>query len=78
MAYTEPLTINDHHRLADGLLVSDMALEELLGDMGAEVGRLVPTNLVVVHIDGTQLLQNVHLVLTYCVCTVMCVSNNGA
>ena len=42
-----------------------MALQELLGDVGAKVGRLVPANLVVVHVDGTQLLQNVHLVLTY-------------
>lgn len=62
----EVLTINEHHRLADGLLVSDMALQELLGDVGTEVGRLVPTNLVVVHVDSTKLLQNVHLVLTYC------------
>ena len=40
-----------------------MALEELLGDVGAEVGGLVPAHMVVVHIDVTQLAQNVDLIL---------------
>ena len=42
-----------------------MALEEVLGDVGAQVSGLVPSHLVIVNVDGTKLLENIHLVLDW-------------
>ena len=47
------LTIYKDSGFLDGLLISDVALQEVLGDVGVEVSGLVPTNLMVVHIDRT-------------------------
>ncbi len=57
------LTINENNGLFDSLLVSHVALQELLVDVGVEVRGLIPADLVVVNVDGPKLLQNVHLVL---------------
>ena len=42
-----------------------MALKKVLGDVRAQVGGLVPSHLVVVNVDGTKFLENIHLVLDW-------------
>ena len=42
-----------------------MALKKVLGDVGAQISGLVPSDLVVVNVDGTKLLENIHLVLDW-------------
>lgn len=57
------LTINEHNRLFNGMLVTELRVEQRSANKGAIVGGLVPAYMQMVNVDMTQRTHHLHLVL---------------
>lgn len=57
------LTINEHNRLFNGMLVTELRVEQRSANKGAIVGGLVPAHMQMVNVDVTQRTHHLHLVL---------------
>lgn len=57
------LTINEHNRLFNGMLVTELRVEQRSANKGAIVGGLVPAHMQMVNVDMTQRTHHLHLVL---------------
>lgn len=57
------LTVNKHNRLFNGMLVTELRVEQRSANKGAIVGGLVPAHMQMVNVDMTQRTHHLHLVL---------------
>ena len=57
------LTVDEHHRLLDGVLVAELGVEQRAADEGAVEGGLVPAHVQMVDVDVAQGPHHLHLIL---------------
>lgn len=61
----KPLTINKHHRLLDGMLVTELRVQQRSTDKRAVICGLIPADVKMVDVNVTQAPHHLHLVLNW-------------
>ena len=63
--WSQGLTVDEDNRLLDGMLVTELGVEEGTADKRAVISGLVPAHMQMVDVDVTQASHHLHLVLDW-------------
>lgn len=59
------LTVNENDRFLDGVLVTELGIQESTGNKGAIVRGLIPADMEMVNIDMAKTTHHFHLILNW-------------